>query len=480
MNPLSRTDKTLPSIKFDQTKALDRKIASVMTCLPSRESLAIVENSKKMDRHVYNRSAGSYIKRTRGREEQAAVAKMWEVKQLLSETHYLFSHGLSGSIAILHDLISLAERADADFPCRTPIYKKRFRLPCEGTPYAYAEEYLRLTHQNDHDELHRELILSTDAFLFQDAWGESALNFFRDNNSVCLKTEKEPGNPFVERTMDKFLDQITASPSFKALIQKSVKEFMESSPFAGLSTEWNQLNLIAIPKETLNDSDTNYAYRSHEWGISCDKSRRRMVEPYTEEQKRENHQAFISLLEKHNSLEPSYKVTHGVKSRFKNKEHAPTARPRFALPPELCMEDEPQPDSPVCCKEMIAQYRLLAHNLDKDKQARIFTFNKHSDDEKRQYMEQLAPIVHLIKTAIRLESIDDNTTGLQLESILLRLDLDGVLPGHRDHAGYLEGIKEILAKKTPFLEKHKDYLMERLPSKNNELLGNCQKDPQGT
>jgi hypothetical protein len=474
MNPLSRADKTFPSIKIDQTKVLDRKIASLMTCIPSRESLSTVENSKKMDRHVYNRSTGSYIKRMKGHEEQAAVAKMWEMKQMLSDTHYLFSHGLSGSIAILHDLISLADRADVAFPCRTPIYKKRFRLPCETTPYTNAEEYLRLSHQNDHNELHRELILSSDAFLFQDAWGESALNFFRDNNSVCLKTEKEPGNTFVERTLEKFLDQITTSPSFKALIQKSVKEFMEISPFANLSTDWNQLNLIAIPKETLNDPDVNYAYRSHEWGISCDKSRGHMDEPYTNEKKLENHKAFISLLEKHNSLDPSYKVTHGVKSRFKDKERKPSARPRFTLPPELCMEDAPQPDSPVCCKEMIAQYRLLAHNLDKDPMARIFTFNKYTADEKKQYLEQIAPIVHLIKTLVRLESIDDKTTNLQLESILLRLDLDGVLPGHRDHECYLEGIKEVLSRKASFLDKHKDYLMERLPTKNNELLDpNC-------
>lgn len=478
MNQILSIQKPVPPTLRDkvlQIRELDRKIAHLMASLPTPQNLSIVLSTRKVEKYTYSSWTRSYIERPKASKEQSAVAKMWEMKLLLSETHYLFSHGLSGNIAIMHDLISLVDRADVAFPCRIPLYKKRFRLPCETAPYSSAEEFLRLSHQNDHEERQREILLSTDGYLFQDKFGESSLDFFKDNSSVCQKRENKPWNTFLENTFDKFFEHITASTTFTALMKKSVKEFMEKSQFAGMHTDWNHLNLIAIPKETLDDPDQNYAYRSHEWGISCDKARGQMDETYTNAQKLENQKVFSSMLETHNNLDPSFKLTDEVRSRFPKKVHKPvnplpTSGRRIIFPPGFFPEDKPQPDSPVCCDKMIAQYRLMAHNLDNDKRARVLTFNKYSDDEKKQYLEEISPIVHLIKTAIRLESINEFTSSSQVESILLRLDLDGVLKGHTDHKGYLEGVMEILDRKSLHLEKHKEYLLQHLPAQHQALI----------
>lgn len=456
--------------KVLQGRELDHKIARLMSHPPSEESLSTIQESKKVVTYHYSSMTG-YRKRAKGSEEQVAMAKMWEMKQMLSETHYCFTHGLSGNIAIMHDLFSLFDRADVSFPCHTPIYRKRFRLPGESMLYANADAFLSspTSQVSDHNKDQRKLLISADAFLFQDSLGESALDFFKDNMSVWQKGEKEGWNKLIEEQTNTFLQWITASESFCILIKRGIREIM-SSRFASLSSDLNQLYLIAIPKQTLDDPDFNYAYRSHGGSLSCDIHRGLRDDPYTNEKRLENQKAFSSLLAIHNSLDPSFTLEFRSRSYFDQNPD-----PTTAFPFPLFDDFTSQSSSPVCCNE-IAQYRLLANNLDKDQEARVFTFNKYTAEEQQQYLEQMSPLVHLIKTVIRLESIDVDTASSQLESILLRLDLDGVLPGHSEHEQYLKGVKEILSSKTSFLEKHKEYLFQRLPTKHQELLQSIDQD----
>ena len=209
---------------------------------------------------------------------------------------------------------------------------------------------------------------------------------------------------------------------FKELIRKKINDMLdELNKFTS-----GKIYLIAIPKEHIENGNINYIYRSHPFGRFCN---------CVSASNKQGHDNFVEVLLKNNNGE---------------------CKP--------CNEDESDIIYP--------QYRILAKNLDDDKNKKIFTISALNEMQNKVYASIVNNLKILVKTFARLQKINLSTTAKELESIILRIDIKkNILKQDvNDYKLYINGIANELKEKIEIIQKHKEYLFKNLPKDHQEFL----------
>lgn len=299
---------------------------------------------------------------------EARWKKIKEFTKHLEKDYYVFVHSSSFKHAILADM-----RTYLDSPTLFPTHysrwntHKKFRKNSGPPQFKNVSDYFKsqlckdINEGRTTDDNNRHLILSCDAYLDNKGPTESAYYFFKENKSWFSTNPMFVNSFFKEHITNSDICKFAASHDFEG-----------TTLFPKTTFGQGRVYVIAIPKKTLQNKDTCYAWRAHPFGKVC-------THPANFTQS--SHQDFINVLEKHTKGEP-VKTCIGVAGE--------------------------------------AQYRLLPHNLDKDPTKLVFAFDSLNDVQKDKYNAAFQKLASLLKQCKRLESISDNTLKEDLVSILLR------------------------------------------------------------
>lgn len=355
--------------------------------------------------------------------QKAAFGKMIHLQEQLGDKYYTFTHGSSLDIAFMHDVLTSIDHAEIGSPFKVgKIAHKRFRVPGIGIDVPNVYEFMKtyefpnsLSNVKDND--HPESFISVDGYHYHTDAAESALYFFTRNKSVLtrknsMKTADE--NPILKSLL--LSSPIKNNKSFSFLIKKMVLEQIKK--IQDINSPGGKLYLMAVKKEVIDDKNTNYAWRAHPFGYIC---------KCQDENDEYKHETFTKVLAENN-------VGFG----------------------HICIKGNGINQTP--------QYRLLARNFEQDQEKQIYTFDVMTEQERQTYNTSLQVVNHIIKTCIRIDSINDATSQETLESTLLRIDLN-----HPEN-DYHTGVRIGLVKKKAFILRHLQYLKNNLPPQHLTYL----------
>ncbi len=299
---------------------------------------------------------------------------------LQNEGYYVFLHAHSYPIALHLELASHLARdhQSEEFKAQKPHESARkFRAPGVGQLFANTKEYLR-SHIADAinagysmDDNHRDTIISCDAIPENNESYESAQHFFKSNRSI-VDTHSSTG-----MTFKAFDAQFIRTYIQNYHLQQYVIELFAKAR-EGLSgiADYGMIRIIAIAKETLQNENTNYMWRSHPFGRLC--KCRHSVHKF-------GHSEFVETLKDHQA--GSYKLC--TKDAF------------FRTP----------------------QYRILARNIDKDITKQVFTMDCLNNDERTNYNIIFESLLRPLSNIQTLQTIPHAKSVEELAEKLRCIDL---------------------------------------------------------
>lgn len=191
----------------------------------------------------------------------------------------------------------------------------------------------------------------------------------------------------------------------RSYIEKEIKMGLAKAPTKG------RYYLIAIPKKTVENSLSNYTWRAHPYGVECKCS----------------YDSYIPSLNQHQNGKVKTCATGG--------------------------------------SYLNPQYRMLTHNLDLDKEKKVFSFNPFTAAQRAEYTTMVVKLRRDIWLLRNLEQINEHTPKEQILHILLNIDF------RKTDENYWQAITEIAGKKAAIFARSKEYLQAELPPEQRLLLG---------
>lgn len=198
-----------------------------------------------------------------------SIYKALKLREFYGKTHYVFLHNRAFEWKIYSCLIK--ELMRVMHPNLNYNLTKFLRPPKAKQGVENSAEFLRkFSPINDHESHIRHQLISADAYWLSDAAGESALHFFLDNSSVVSAINPDFIAHACSIVLDACLDpevfdRQTVMKNYEKRIKQLVVDIREDLK-QGLPGE---LVVICIPKDRINDPNTNPVYRAHSMGVPC-------------------------------------------------------------------------------------------------------------------------------------------------------------------------------------------------------------------
>lgn len=253
------------------------------------------------------------------------------------------------------------------------------------------------------DDMHRETIISCDGVSSNTEPYESARHFMNSNKSIvdtCSSTGKSHA-VFDRQYIASYLKNSNLC-DFAAI------QFQKARARLRTLGGYGMVRVIAIPKSQIKNSQTNYVWRSHAFGVAC------RCKNHTPT--KNGHAEFAATLEKHQN--DSYHRCHNGS---------------------------------------IPQYRILAENLDRDSKKQIYKIDCLNESERRRYEHALHILKNKLTPLVELERLHLSKNYEELLDILRKINIKSRLGGH-----YHKGVKRVLGQNRKLISKYAHMLKNDL------------------
>lgn len=176
--------------------------------------------------------------------------------QMYKPTHYAYTHNQAQYSTVITDLIRGLTRLFK--PGKYLPFSPHFRIPELVPKVDNVEAFFKNNPQtHDHTPHIRDQLLCVDAYFWNQAQGESAINFFVRNTSAFNLVL-----PLSTTILTQYLpDQKICAQIAARVNQISIQKQSESC--------WGALNVICIPKANEQDPKRRISYRSLAYGVKC-------------------------------------------------------------------------------------------------------------------------------------------------------------------------------------------------------------------
>lgn len=196
-------------------------------------------------------------------EKYAVMGRVLEIKRLYQHTHYVFTHGQASQISMVNTFVKECTRLFS--PQHYHPLNDAFRLPHTITYSKNANDFIQTFKATDpgfvDDGHHSDKMISVDAqFTNQEAM-ESAFYFFSRNSNIAFKSYEELKKIFNSI----FSNYMPNKTICDMLAQKATMIAIQRQKESKIGV----LHAICIPKATIQNDETNFAYPCHAFGKTC-------------------------------------------------------------------------------------------------------------------------------------------------------------------------------------------------------------------
>lgn len=334
--------------------------------------------------------------------------------ELRKEGNYVFLHAHSYPITLHLELSShfqALHQSEELKGLKPEESRRKFRAPGAARLFANTAEYLRsyigklINYNLRMDNHYRESILSCDVIPDNNEAYESTQHFFKSNRSI-VDTTSSTGMRYKDFD-GTFIASFIKTSHFR---EYAVQLFATARQQLDGIADYGMIRIIAIAKETIQNKNTNYAWRAHPFGVLCTCKHSGEI----------SHREFIETLNRHQEGDYEYCTVDGVRRT--------------------------------------PQYRVLAANVDRDNTKQIYTMDCLNSEEKAQYNvifnNLKAPLAHII----RLERIASSKTVGELARTLNEIDLVTCAANY----DYKSGLEAVLKANKALILRHEGELSNLL------------------
>ncbi len=334
----------------DEFSSLDKELKAIKAIQDSWKDDLSAENDRLIHANFFPRDIREKIERLSRRSPEVAQSyavygRLWELKNLYSDTHYVFTHGQASHVSILNKIYKeslVSFNPQLAHPLKIPFRSSSSSI-CNDNAENFINKYLIDILKTDKlswfDHDHRDELLSVDSQFWNDQDSESADYFFTNSGSVNINKPEELRDLLIKH----FLKYLSSEKACQLLADKAVELAKKRKE----ETTAGVMYAICIPKILIQNDQTNFTYPSYRLGVPCN--------------------------------------CHPLKDRIKLLDHMQNGHRIVCQPQRMCRYNLPM------------QYRILADNLNTAKGVRIFSVDTLTKAKQNEYDQEVKDLVKELK-----------------------------------------------------------------------------------
>lgn len=336
-----------------------------------------------------------------GPKGQILWEKMLRCREIIKKEGdaYIFMHSHSFPIALhlgLATHFQSMHHSEAFIALKPLANRTMFRARGVAKHFENTDSYFKsslgksINAGHTMDDNHRETIISCDGIPNNKEAYESARHFLKSNKSI-VDTASSTGMKHANFDRQ-FIASYLTNPNLQ---NYAVKKFQKARQQLAELSNYGMLRMIVIPKERIKNSQTNYVWRSHAFGIIC---------RCLHQSKLRGHQEFVATLESHQK---------NIYNPCKTSKVLQTKLP---------------------------QYRILAENVDRDPKKQVYTMDCLNESERKRYNDAFKGLESSLTVLVKLEKLPFCKDYASLLELLHQLRW-------KEHSpDYHAGVKDVLRK----------------------------------
>ncbi len=205
----------------------------------------------------------SYFDSSIEHQKYSVLGRVVELRNLYSNTHYVFTHGQGAHVSILNFIYK--ECVATFTPHFAHPLKVPFRIPHTVTYSENANNFTSTYKANEagftDNHNHSEKLISADGQFWNQDTAESAQYFFSNSTNITIGGAESLRDIFVNN----FLNYIPCEKVCNLLATKAIKIADDRRK----ETSVGVIYAICVPKIIIQDDKTNFAYHCHPFGKVC-------------------------------------------------------------------------------------------------------------------------------------------------------------------------------------------------------------------